>query len=196
MSIKIALHSILVTCPTQTTDPSYQEHFAHLSPTVGTAATQTAMKAIETMISAVVVATITTIGLVHAQATTVDHAAMVVASCRRSGLRRGDGERILQAATMGRLTGLNLINANTGARIATLVNNSVIAVNIIPGMTAAAFNINAKRNRLGGLGYNGTSKVWTANAAAYAFCGNNGPQFFGCALLGVVNRTHVVTATP
>jgi hypothetical protein len=95
------------------------------------------------------------------------------------------------------LTGLDLIDSNTGKRITTLTSNQVIEVNQIPGMTPS-FNINATfvgtAVKSVAFGYGTTIKYRTDNTAPFSFCGNKGQVFFTCSLLGM--GTHVVTATP
>jgi Malectin domain len=163
------------------------------------------MKVIAAMLSAVVITAATMIGVATASLPLVKAQALdkPIGVATRPVLRQrhssSSSERNLQA-NLRRLTGLDLINANTGKPITTLSNNSVIAVNSIPGMTTPAFNINATfvGSGIGSVvfGYNDTSNVWTENGAPWAFCGNSGPQFSACAQLGTVSRTHVVTATP
>jgi hypothetical protein len=96
------------------------------------------------------------------------------------------------------LTGLDLIDSNTEKRIVTLTNKQVIVVNQIPGMATPSFNINATIVGSGVksvvFGYGSTTKYRTDNSAPFSFCGNNGPLYDTCTLLGL--GTHVVTATP
>jgi hypothetical protein len=104
-------------------------------------------------------------------------------------------ERSLQGAVA--LTGLDLIDSLTEKRITTLTNNQVIVVDQIPGMTTPSFNINAtfvgSAVKSVVFGY-GATTYRTDNTAPFSFCGNMGPLYNTCSLLGL--ETHVVTATP
>jgi Malectin domain len=97
------------------------------------------------------------------------------------------------------LTSLDLINAGTEQRIATLTNNQVIVVDQIPGMATPNFNVNATfvsgsstQSVVYGYGTNLTYRL--DGVAPFSFCGNQGPLFNTCPQLGF--GTHVVTATP
>jgi Malectin domain len=101
--------------------------------------------------------------------------------------------------TNAQLTSLDLINAGTEQRIATLTNNQVIVVDQIPGMTTPNFNVNATfvsgsgtQSVVYGYGTNLTYRL--DGVAPFSFCGNQGPLFNTCPQLGF--GTHVVTATP
>jgi hypothetical protein len=113
------------------------------------------------------------------------------------GARSSSDPRDLQMAAGGTLTGLDLINANTGQTIATLSNNQVIVVSQIPGMTTPAFNIEATftGNGIDSVAFKyGTSPYRTDRGAPYALCSNSGRTFSVCSVLGIA--THTVTATP
>jgi hypothetical protein len=107
--------------------------------------------------------------------------------------------RQLQQATVGSITRFDLINAVTEKKINSLSNGQVIVVSSIPGLTTTSpnFNIDAKTS--------GTVQsvvfalnnvtVQTESAAPWAFCGNNGADFFSCPTLNG-GGTVTVSATP
>jgi hypothetical protein len=137
-------------------------------------------------------ATATLAAFLFAQANAKDESSR---SIRGRGARSVTGPRGLQAT--GILTGLDLINANTGQTLTTLSNNQVIVVSQIPGMTTPAFNIEATFTGTGidsvAFKYNGSNQR-TDKGAPYAFCSNSGRTFSACSALGIA--THSVTATP
>jgi Leishmanolysin len=120
---------------------------------------------------------------------------VVAADCGKSPCPVNAVPRGLQGTVA--LTGLDLIDSLTEKRITTLTNNQVIVVDQIPGMTTPSFNINAtfvgSAVKSVVFGY-GATTYRTDNFAPFSFCGNMGPLFNTCSLLGL--GTHVVTATP
>jgi hypothetical protein len=115
----------------------------------------------------------------------------------RGGLggRSSSDPRDLQMT--GTLTGLDLINANTGQIITKLSSNQVIVLSQIPGMTTPALNIEATftGNGIDSVVFNyGASPYRTDRGAPYALCSNSGRTFSVCSVLGIA--THTVTATP
>jgi hypothetical protein len=96
----------------------------------------------------------------------------------------------------GKITALQLYNADKDTKIVDLVNGTIVYLTSIPGMTKPSFNINADYNgtvRSVIYFYNG-AKSRTEAKAPYAFCGNDGTNFFSCDKLGCGN--HTVSAIP
>jgi hypothetical protein len=134
-------------------------------------------------------------------ATSIGTSAVTIGDCGKSrcpvdAVPRGRTlERNLQGVVA--LSGLDLIDSVTEKRIMTLTNNQVIVVDQIPGMTTPSFNINATfvgtAVKSVVFGY-GATTFRTDNFAPFSFCGNTGPLYNTCSLLGL--GTHVVTATP
>ena len=102
-------------------------------------------------------------------------------------------ERNLQSNPIVRL---ELINALNDIKIADLVDGQVFNIQDVAGLTSPNFNINAVTTGSVSsvvFGWNGNPNVRTENAAPYAFCGNNGPNFYKCSTL--TYGVHTVTAT-
>jgi hypothetical protein len=101
-------------------------------------------------------------------------------------------------AVQGKVTTLQLINADTDEVIINLKDKMVIALDAIPGMIYPSFNINALVSgndvRSVQFGYNGNPSYNTETTAPYSFCRNDKSDFFSCDKLGLGN--HTVTVTP
>jgi trimeric autotransporter adhesin len=101
-----------------------------------------------------------------------------------------------QLTFKGAVTALQLYNADKDTKILDLVNGAVVNLTSIPGMNKPSFNINAAFNdtvRSTVFSYNG-AKYRTDGIAPYAFCGNDGSNFFSCDKLGC--GIHTVSAVP
>jgi hypothetical protein len=95
------------------------------------------------------------------------------------------------------VTGLELINAKTDAKILDLFNDRIIDMKSTSNLTATNFNINATVSGPVAsviFGYNETANFRTETSAPYAFCGNSGTDFCTCKQLGY--GRHTVRATP
>ena len=92
---------------------------------------------------------------------------------------------------------LELINAQNDTIVTDLFNGQVINMKNITALTGPNFNINAVTSA-GSVssvifGYNGNPNIRKESSGPYAFCGNNGPDFYKCAQL--TYGVHEVTAT-
>jgi hypothetical protein len=103
--------------------------------------------------------------------------------------------RGLNTEAVGQVEALILINADTDVPIQELRNGSVIDTIIV---ATSNFNIEA-RTANGTVGYirfghNNISSYNNENGEPFAFCRNNGTDFFACSVL--VEGVHTVKATP
>jgi superoxide dismutase, Fe-Mn family len=98
---------------------------------------------------------------------------------------------------LGTLTGMELIRADTDAKVADLTNGDVIALDTIPGKPSLNVNILSTGTDINYVRITSNVPSSTSvmeNTAPYALCGNKKTDFFPCGAMGPGNYT--ITATP
>ena len=111
---------------------------------------------------------------------------------REASAQQSVRQRALKESSVGQITSLYLIDADTNRPMQELRNGAEIVASFPP----ADFNIEARTNGTVGsvqFGYRNNAKYRIENFPPYAFCGN-ADAYFRCNLL--VLGTHTVTATP
>jgi superoxide dismutase, Fe-Mn family len=128
--------------------------------------------------------------------------ALLLATGRCSGALRGSsneqpaGNIRRELQLKGRLTGMQLVRADTDVRVANLVNGTVFNLSSI-GFAPVNVNISYTERDIGSVRITSNVPSYTnvtESVRPYALCGNKKLDFFPCTTMGPGNYT--ITATP
>jgi hypothetical protein len=116
----------------------------------------------------------------------------VVEGADEADLSLRGSQKNRQLVLAGYLTKLELIDSTSDTKVLDLINGQVIAT------SRPSFNVNAAYSDptqvIKSVKFTNAQQNRTENSAAYAFCGNNGADFYNCTTLGY--GTHTITAVP